>query len=490
MTLRALYATAELYPYVKTGGLGDVAAGLPPALKGIGVDIRYLLPGYSAVLDALQDTVVIHHFDGRFGLHEAALLRGLLPNGLVAYVLDAPAYYERPNPYITESGQDWPDNHLRFGAFCHVAAHMDTYDRWWKPDIIHGHDWHCGLIPAYLAQRDDHHPACMMTIHNIAYQGIFPADYAPALQIPPQMITAEGCEFYGQISFLKSAIQYAQAITTVSPTYAREILDPQFGCALEGALHSRAHNLHGIINGIDHSIWSPDHDSAIASPYTPQRLSAKTPNKRALLKEFGLKGPQKNMLCGVVSRLTPQKGMDALIDALPDYLEQGVNVVILGTGDKEIEKALADLAERYPKHLGLHIGYDEAMAHRIIAGADVMLMPSAFEPCGLVQLYALRYGTLPLVQATGGLADTVQDSVTGFSYQGGAAELSAALARALLAWDDKKQWKKYQQAAMAQDWSWEHAARDYLSIYEKIARDPSEEDVSAAFTAAGRSENG
>lgn len=485
MTIRALYATAELYPFVKTGGLGDVAAGLPPALKGLGVDVRYLLPGYSEVLDALSDAVVIHHFDGRFGLHEAALLRGLLPNGLVAYVLDAPAYYERANPYVTESGQDWPDNHLRFGAFCHVAAHMDTYDRWWKPDIIHGHDWHCGLMPAYLAQRQDDAPTSIFTIHNIAYQGLFPADYAQALHIPPHMVSADGCEYYGQIGFLKSGIQYAQAITTVSPAYAREILEPPFGCGLEGALHRRAIHLRGIINGIDPVIWSPEHDAEIASPYTPKRLSGKAPNKRALLKEFGLKGPQKNMLCGVVSRLTPQKGIDELIDALPDFLDLGVNIVILGAGDAALEKALAELAERYPEQIGLHIGYDEALAHRIIAGADVMLMPSVFEPCGLVQLYALRYGTLPVVQATGGLADTVKDSVTGFSYQGGSAELSAALSRALLAWEDKKLWKKYQLTAMAEDWSWNHAARDYLSLYEQVIRDA----TAAEAPAPNRSEN-
>lgn len=468
MTTRVLFAVAELYPYVKTGGLGDVAAGLPPALKDADIDVRYLLPGYSAVIDALEDAVVIHHFDDTFGLHGATLLRGMLPNGIMAYVLDAPNYFERENPYVTASGQDWPDNHMRFGAFCHVAAHMDTYDRWWHPDIVHGHDWHCGLIPPYLAQRPDAGVASIITIHNIAYQGLFPAEQAQALHIPPHMFTRDGCEYYGQVGFLKSAIQYAQAITTVSPTYAREILDTRFGCGLEGLLHRRAGDLHGIINGIDPQVWNPAEDADIPSPYTPQRLSGKTANKRALLKEFGLKGPQKNMLCGVVSRLTPQKGMDDLIEALPDFLEQGINVAILGTGDAAIEQALAELAAQYPRQLGLHIGYDEALAHRIIAGADIMLMPSQFEPCGLVQLYALRYGTLPLVQATGGLADTVQDSITGFAYQGGALELSTALARAQLAWQDKKTWKEYQRAGMQQDWSWQHAAAEYVRLYETV----------------------
>jgi len=471
MSLRILYATAELYPYVKTGGLGDVAAGLPPALKDLGAEMRYLLPGYPAVLGELKAGVVIHEFtEDALGLQGARLLRGHLPDGLAAYVLDAPRYFHRNHPYLTESGRAWPDNYLRFGAFCHVAAHMDRYDRWWQADIIHGHDWHCGLIPAYLSLRtEEAKPAGMITIHNIAYQGLFPAEKSKELHIPPQLMQTEGCEYYGKIGFLKAGIHFADAVTTVSPTYAQELMDPRFGFGLEGLLRRRADALYGIINGIDARIWDPASDADIPSRYTARRLSGKTANKRALLKEYGLKNPQKNMLAGIVSRLTPQKGIYNAIEALPVFLEKGLSVVILGTGDAEIEHSLEKLAARYPRQLGLRIGYDEALAHRIIAGADAVLMPSAFEPCGLVQLYAQRYGTLPIVQCVGGLADTVQDSVTGFSYQGGASELAATLQRALHVWQTKKAWKDIQRAGMAQDWSWQNAARHYLTLYEATA---------------------
>lgn len=486
MTLRILYATAEIYPYVKTGGLGDVAAGLPPALKELETDIRYLLPGYPAVLEALKSGVIVHEFTtDDLGLQGARLLRGHLPGGMAAYVLDAPRYFHRKHPYLTESGRDWPDNHLRFGAFCHVAAHIDTYDRWWQPDIVHGHDWHCGLIPAYLYLRHDNaKPAGMITIHNIAYQGIFPPEKVKELQIPPHMMQTEGCEYHGQIGFLKAGIYYADAVTTVSPTYAQELLDPHFGCGLDRLLHRRVHDVHGIVNGIDIRVWDPARDENIPSRYTAKRLSGKAANKRALLKAFDLSAPQKNMLIGIVSRLTPQKGIYNAIETLPAFLEKGLSVVILGTGDSEIEQSLEKLAARYPRQMGLHIGYDEALAHRIIAGADAVLMPSVFEPCGLVQLYAQRYGTLPIVHCTGGLADTVRDGITGFCYRGGASELAAALHRALHVWTDKKAWKSSQRAAMAEDWSWQNAAHQYLNVYKAVARrrkvfqDEDEEDIS------------
>lgn len=472
MSLRILYATAELYPYVKTGGLGDVAAGLPPALIDLGADIRYLLPGYPDVLTALKAGVVVHEFlDDDLGLKGARLLRGHLPGGQTAYVLDAPRYFHRNHPYLTQSGRDWPDNHLRFGAFCYVAAHVDQYDRWWQPDIVHGHDWHCGLIPAYLSLRAEKtKPAGIITIHNISYQGLFPAEKAKELHIPPRTLQTEGCEYYGKIGFLKSGLHFADAVTTVSPTYAQELLDPRFGCGLEGLLRRRAKDFYGIVNGIDMQVWNPASDAEIASRYTARRLSGKTGNKRALVKEFSLKNPQKNMLVGIVSRLTPQKGIYNAIEALPAFLEKGLSVVILGTGDAEIEQSLEKLAARYPRQLGLRIGYDEALAHRIIAGADAVLMPSVFEPCGLVQLYAQRYGTVPIVQCIGGLADTVQDSVTGFSYQGGASELGATLQRALQVWHTKKVWKEYQRAGMSQDWSWQSSARHYLKLYETTAK--------------------
>lgn len=471
MSLRILYTTAELYPYVKTGGLGDVAAGLPAALKSLGTDIRYMLPGYPQVLAALQSTSIVHRFDSLFGIQDAKLLRGPLPCGLTAYVLDAPAYFNRPHPYTDPQGKDWPDNHMRFGAFCHVAAHIDRYDPWWQPDIVHGHDWHCGLVPAYVAARTQKDkPATLMTIHNIAYQGIFPLRHAAALQLPQRFLKTEGCEYYGQLGFLKSGLHFADAVTTVSPTYAQELLDPQFGCGLEGLLQRRADDLYGIVNGIDMQVWNPASDAEISSRYTARRLSGKAANKRAVLKSFGLKNPQKHMLIGMVTRLTPQKGIYNAIEAMPALLDKGVSLVILGTGDAELELSLKKLAARYPRQIGLQIGYDETCAHRIIAGADAILMPSAFEPCGLVQLYAQRYGTLPIVHCVGGLADTVQDSVTGFCYQGGVSELSEALQRAMNAWQDKKGWKQCQRAAMALDWSWQNAARHYLQLYTAVMK--------------------
>jgi starch synthase len=470
MTTRVLFATAELYPYVKTGGLGDVAAGLPPALKALDTDVRYMLPGYPSVLEVLDDAVCIAELTDYFGLATARLLRGGLPNGCIAYVLDAPGYYDRENPYTCQPGRDWPDNHLRFGALCHAAAHLDAYDPWWRPDVVHGQDWHCGLIPAYLHLRQGPKPASILTIHNIAYQGLFPLSVARALRIPAAMCGTEGCEYYEQFGFLKAGLHYATAITTVSPTYAREICEPDFGCGLEGLLTKRRKDLYGIINGIDTTVWDPATDAALAHHYTASNLQGKGRNKHLLAAEFGLESKGARFMAGVVSRLTPQKGMDRILQDLPPLLDEGIDLVLLGAGDPAIEKALAGLARRYPGQIGLHIGYDESLAHRIIAGADAVLMPSRFEPCGLVQLNALRYGTLPVVTATGGLADTVRDGVTGFSADAAAkGAYGLALRRALDAWQNQRRWKTLQRNAMAEDWSWTASAKKYQMLYAQVA---------------------
>ncbi len=468
--MRVLFATSELFPFVKTGGLGDVAAGLPPALKKAGVDIRYFLPGYPEIKKNLAKKKLLHSFPELFGHQDVLLISGTLPDGLQVYVLDAPSLFERSHPYLGYDGGDWPDNHIRFGAFCYVAAHLAQYDKSWQPDIIHGNDWQCGLIPAY--QRFDQivpKSANVITIHNLGYQGLFPAHAVGELGLPWEEFAVDGFEYYHQLGFLKAGLYYADHLTTVSPTYAKEICSEGLGYGLQGLLQARQDHTTGILNGIDDVIWNPTKDAAIKYPYSASATANKAKNKQALLKEAGLQGQDKKMLFAFIGRLTPQKGVDILLKAIPDLLDKGASLYVLGTGDKNLEQQCEELVSRYPDRVVFHKGYDEELAHRIQAGADAMIVPSYFEPCGLVQMFALRYGTLPIVRRTGGLADSVTTE-TGFIFDEPTTEaLRQVLNEALdLYQNAPRQWQKMRKTAMLQNFNWTAAAQQYAALYQTL----------------------
>jgi starch synthase len=472
--MRVLFAISELYPYVKTGGLGDVAAALPLALAERGLDVRFMLPGYPEILGALKRPRRVRTLHDYFSRSDASLLCGTMPCGLRAYVLDAPHFYERASPY-GNGGHDWPDNHLRFAALSRAAADVYFYDDKWQPDVVHGNDWHTGLMPAYLAWRGQPRPASVMTIHNLAFQGLFPRSVFSELGLPPECFSVDGLEFWGQVGFMKAALYYADRISTVSPTYAREIQTPKFGCGLDGLLRSRARDLKGILNGVDVKVWNPATDHLIPRDFDTKNLEGKADCKRAALEEFGFRYTDEPLFTAV-SRLTPQKGLDLLVDALPPLLNRGLRLIILGEGDAAVEKKLQAFAAAHPESVAVRIGYDERTAHMLQAGADAVIVPSRFEPCGLVQMYGLRYGTLPVVRRTGGLADSVVDAGpharaekgTGFVFaEPTAAALSDALSRALDAYRDAAAWTRLQRNAMAQDVGWDLAAEKYAALYEE-----------------------
>ncbi len=472
--MRVLFAISELYPFVKTGGLGDVAAALPLALAERGIDIRFMLPGYPAVMSALKRPRRIRVLRDYFSRSDATLLCGTMPCGLRAYVLDAPHFYERLAPY-GNGGHDWPDNHLRFAALSRIAADISFYDDKWQPDVVHGNDWHTGLMPAYLAWRGQPRPASVITIHNLAYQGLFPRATFAELGLPPECFSVDGLEFWGQVGFMKAGLYYADKISTVSPTYAREIQTPKFGCGLDGLLRARSRDLKGILNGVDVGVWNPASDKLLPKTFDAQNLEGKAENKRAALEEFGFRNTDEPLFT-VVSRLTPQKGLDLLVDALPPLLHRGLKLIVLGTGDAPVENKLKAFAAAHPESVAVRIGYDEKTAHLLQAGADAVIVPSRFEPCGLVQMYGLRYGTLPIVRRTGGLADSVTDAGlnaradkgTGFVFsEPTSAALAGALSRALDAYRDAAAWTRLQRNAMAQDVGWDLAAEKYATLYDE-----------------------
>jgi starch synthase len=483
--MRVLFVTSECYPLVKTGGLADVSAALPLALTQLGVDVRILLPGYPAVLDGLQDRRIARTLSGLPGGGGGRLIAGRLDNGVLAYAIEQPALFDRPgNPYLAPGGADWADNHLRFGVLGWVAADFaqPASNHQWRPDILHGHDWQAGLMPAYVAFQGSRRPATVMTIHNIAYQGQFSPHTLAALQLPAHSFQMEGVEYYGGIGFLKAGLYYADRLTTVSPTYAREIQSGDYGCGLEGLLASRTDHLDGILNGVDYGIWNPADDPHLVSPYGHDRLDAKIANKTALQARFGLEPKAEAPLFAVVSRLTWHKGADLLLEALPALFARGGQLVVLGAGDKSLETALLRVAGSHPRAAGVHIGYDEALAHRIQAGADVLMVPSRAEPCGLTQLYALRYGTLPLVRRTGGLEDTVidatpaalaDDCATGFAFdEPTAGGLVWAIRRAIDLFHQRERWQGIQRRAMTRDFGWAASARAYADLYQRLRPGP------------------
>jgi starch synthase len=481
---KILFVTSEAHPLMKTGGLGDVCGGLPQALQALGADVRLLLPAYH---DTLQHTGRLKKV-AQLTLPPLAqpvtLLEGKLPGTRVTvWLIDFAPAYDRPgNPYLNAHGHPWHDNAARFALLAQVAVAIarDAVGLAWRPDVVHAHDWQAGLVPALLATEATR-PATVFTIHNLAYQGLFPYDTFQSLHLPASLWSLHALEFHGQMSFIKGGIAFADRITTVSPTYAREIQTPEHGYGLDGLLQHRATRLSGILNGIDAQAWNPARDPHLVSRYSLRRLTHKLPNKTALQQEFNLQVDAGVALFGMVSRMVDQKGVDLLLDALPTLMALPLQIVVLGSGEAQYEQALRAQAARYPDRLAVLAGYDEAVAHRIQAGVDFFLMPSRFEPCGLSQLYSLRYGTVPVVRRVGGLADTVVDAnsmniaagtATGIVFEEASAEaLTGAVQRALALHAERRTWKQIQLTGMHQDFSWQHSAAEYLSLYEAAIKD-------------------
>ena len=470
---RILFVVSECAPLIKTGGLADVAGAMPAALAAHGDEVRVLLPGYRAILGKLGATEVVATFDDLFGGPAEVLASRTA--GLDLLVVSAPHLYDRDGGiYLDAAGHDWPDNPERFAALSWVGAALarDGADGW-RPDIVHGHDWQAGLVPEYMRAAGTGVPF-VFTVHNIAFHGNTSADRLEALRLEAGRFDADHFEYWGQISALKSALMEADRITTVSRTYAEELLTPEFGLGMDGVLRHRRADLTGIVNGIDLDVWNPETDPHI----TPYRGAAgKAANKAALRKAFGLEASD-GPLCVLVSRLTEQKGIDLLLEALPDLLAAGGQLALLGSGDPRLEVALLEAAAGHPD-VAVKIGYDEALSHRVIAGGDAILVPSRFEPCGLTQLYGLRYGTLPLVTLTGGLADTVINAspaalaagvATGVQvFPVTAPALSNAFLRLCDLYRQPKVWKTMQRNAMKQPVGWETSAKAYHDIYTSLS---------------------
>jgi starch synthase len=475
---KILFVTSEAHPLIKTGGLADVCGSLPKALAELSQDIRLIIPNYQA----LKTTESVRFMCSiRVDNRNINILETRMPDSqVIVWLVDYPSYFNYPgNPYVDEQGESWPNNAERFGLFCRIAveAAMDRVNQDWKPDVVHCNDWQSGLVPALLSFENDR-PSTIFTIHNMAYQGLFPASAAATLNIPGQLWHPAGLEFHGMLSFIKGGLVYADYITTVSPTYALEIQTAEFGYGLEGLLEHRKEFLGGIINGIDLDQWDAEKDPYIAQTYSLSTLDKKQLNKVALQTKFSLPVKGDIPLFGLIGRLVAQKGIDMILECLPEMMTMDIQFVLLGSGDKEFEKQLKDLALLYPDKIAVQIGYDEALAHLIEAGADVFLMPSRFEPCGLNQMYSQRYGTIPIVRKTGGLADTVMDSLpttladktaSGIVFsEASASALLEAIKRTLILYSMPDTWKKMQTNAMNKNFSWQRSAQEYLELYEKI----------------------
>jgi starch synthase len=468
---KVLMVASEATPFAKTGGLADVIGSLPAALHGIGVEVAVLLPRYSGaaleggrrIYDHLPVWLDGSHYDTNvYQIGEA----------VPYYFLDCPELYDRDGLYGTSLG-DYPDNHIRFAVLSRAA--LEVVRRIIRPQVIHCHDWQSGMAPAYLHTAVTGDPTFMgiktlFTIHNLGYQGLFPKSAMADIGVDPALFHPGGVEFFGKFSFMKAGIVYSDALSTVSKAYAREIQTPEYGFGLDGLLRSRSDVLSGIVNGVDYSTWNPETDPHLPAHYSAADLSGKRICKQALLREFGLttEGAQARPLIGIVTRLASQKGADLIADIGEDLAKEDVSLVALGSGDKKYEKLMLDLAQAHPLKIAVRIGYDDGLAHRIEAGSDMFLMPSRYEPCGLNQIYSLRYGTIPVVRATGGLDDTI-DEDTGFKFQEYSGEaLLSAIREALTEFHNPEKWSARMQRAMAKDFSWNVSAREYARLYLKL----------------------
>lgn len=488
--MRVLQVSAELFPLLKTGGLADVTGALPLALGAAGQDVRVLLPGFPAIVAGVTDAVEVAAFDAPWG--ERAVLRlgrvDIAPASaraaattIAAYVIDAPALYDRPgNPYEDASRQPYGDNHRRFALLGWAAARLaQGLDPAWRPEVVHAHDWHAGLAPAYMALAPSMpgvaRVASVFTVHNLAYQGVFPAWAFDGLGLPREAFDVRGVEFHGQLSFMKAGLFYADRLTTVSPTYAREIQTPEQGCGLEGLLRDRAGALTGILNGVDDAIWNPATDALIPHRYDVRRPAGKALCKAALQASLGLAVDPDAPLFVMVSRLTQQKGQPLVLDGLDALVARGGQLAVLGSGDAALERAFSERAAAAPRSVSATIGYDERFAHLLFGAGDVTLVPSMFEPCGLTQMYGLRYGCLPLVHRVGGLADTVVDcslehladgSATGFVFDGFEPHLyAAAVRRAFALYERPADWRRVRAAGMRRSADWAGPATQYADVF-------------------------
>lgn len=472
--MNVLFVASELFPYVKTGGLGDVMAALPRAMRALGADVRMLVPAFPALRSAVVVQEEMASFPDLMGGGPARILKAEAP-GLPLYLLDQPAFFERNgSPYSQPE-----DLARRFAALAWAAAHLGRAGdaEGWRPDVVHGHDWPVGLMPAYVAYGDGPRPATVMTIHNIAFQGRFAASMFRELWLPRHAFTPEGVEFHGDICFLKAGLKLADRITTVSPTYAQEIQHAG-GHGLEGLLAYRNADLRGILNGVDYEVWNPAKDANLVSHYDLKHPARRLPNRRDFQQRLGLHEDPEAPIFAAISRLDPLKGLDLVLDNVDHLVSRGAQLAVIGTGDVHAEGAFLQAAQRHPGRVGVYIGYDEALAHRAFAAADVVLVPSRQEPCGLTQLYAQAYGALPLVRRTGGLADTVvgvtaetlaNDTATGFQFDTASGwALGESINTALDLFKDAAAWRQVQRRGMKTTFGWENSARAYLELYATI----------------------
>lgn len=484
--MRLLFASPEIFPLSKTGGLGDVSAALPAALADFNVDVRLITPGFPKALATARKVKVIaplgHGQRGR-------LLLGEMPDsGLPVYLVDAPELYARNGgPYQDPDGLDWPDNAQRFALLCRlaVATACGRADPRWSADIVHANDWPTGLIPVMMPGVAGAQPATVFTIHNLAFQGLFPAAAMDLLSLPADLFHADGLEFYGRLSFLKAGVRFSDRVTTVSPGYAREILTVEHGAGFEGIMRSREPDLTGIMNGADLNVWDPAIDPNLPARFSAADFSGKLECKQRLQKEFGLRIDPHTPIVASMSRLTDQKMADIVATTVPAIVEAGAQFVLIGEGDQRIETEFARLGALHPGEVSIYIGYDEEMAHRIVAGADMLLTPARFEPCGLTAMYGSLYGTPPIGRRTGGLAATICDAspqairdatATGFLFDDVSAEgLLEGVYRALALYRRPLVWRQLQLHGMGRDFSWATSARRYLDLYSGLTGDAVED---------------
>lgn len=474
--MKVLSVASELYPLIKTGGLADVAGALPIALAAHGVETKTLIPGYPAVMKAIKKPKKIHEFEDI--LDERATLLEVKHEGLDLLILDCPPLYERSGgPYLDTQGRDYPDNWKRFAVLSKVGAEIAAGAvAGFKPDLVHVHDWQAALVPVYMRYAEAPEVPSLITIHNIAFQGQFGATLFPYLGLPTHA-WHEALEYYDTISYLKSGLLTSHALSTVSPSYAEEILTPEFGMGLDGVIASRASDLYGIVNGIDADVWNPASDPLLPSGYSATTLKKRAGNRAALVERFGLDGDDGPIFC-VISRLTWQKGLDLLPEVIDEILAAGGRLAILGSGESGIEATLQGAAAHNRGRIGMVLGYDEKLSHLMQAGSDVILVPSRFEPCGLTQLYALRYGCVPLVARTGGLADTIIDAneaalaagvATGIQFAPVTSEaLRRAIRRTLRLYSDQRLWSQLQKQGMKSDVSWDRSGATYADLYQRL----------------------
>ena len=475
---KILFVTSEAHPLIKTGGLADVSGSLPKALLEHGLDVRLIIPNYQ---DIKTTEEIFYKSTVQLGNVNVNILETRLPGTQVPVLLvDYPKFFDYPgNPYADEQGNAWINNAERFALFCRATVEVAMNRAYldWTPDIVHCNDWQSGLVPALLSLESGR-PATVFTIHNMAYQGLFPKETRVLLKLPRQLWSPSGIEFDGLLSFIKGGLAYADRIVTVSPTYAEEIQTPDFGCGLEGLLSYRKDDLFGIINGIDFENWNPEIDTNITEPYSVLTLDKKRLNKTALQQKCSLTVDNKIPILAVISRLVEQKGIDLILECLPELLSLPLQFVLHGRGNKHFEQQLSYFGKTYPKQIVIILGYDEVLAHQIEAGADILLMPSLFEPCGLNQLYSQRYGTIPVARKTGGLADTIVDvapetirnkTATGFIFnKATSGAFIEAIKRSLIVYSNSEKWTQLQVNGMQKDCSWNNSAKEYIELYEQL----------------------